>query len=329
MMRSKIRATSGWLVLALVALSCLQAAAQAPPHPGEPPELRSRELQVELASSDSIYLELDPQARLLELKLAGIALRTYPLTDVQLRVPRVAFVPVHRPRDWGQRIWTGAKLDPQRPLNRIEYNPTPADTVTDTLATVVKLLLEGLKPIKVPPEYRIRFAGGLTLAVTSPSDSARSSLLSSMRSRMQDLGDVLANRRLQLRLALARSDAEHLYRALPPETRLVVLSGPRPAVEPAGKAKTLAAVRRPPAPSTANPPETSVVPAGAHPELGGARPEPGSARPEPGGAESTTTRPGSAPGEDTAPPAPPDSAAAEPDSTDSTASDSVAPGTPP
>ena len=326
MMRSKIRGTSGWLVLALGALSGLQAVAQAPPSPGEPPELRSRELQVELASSDSIYLELDPQARLLELKLAGVALRSYPLQDVQLRVPRLAFVRVHRPRGWGQRVWAGAKLDPKRPLNRIEYNPTPADTVTDTLATVVKLLLEGLKPIKVPPEYRIRFEGGLTLAVTSPSDSARGSPLSSMRSRMQDLGDVLANRRLQLRLALAPSDAEHLYRALPPETRLVVLSGPRRAVEPAGKGKTLAAVRRPPASPTVNPPAPSVVPAGAVPKLGGVQPKPGSA---PGGAESTTTRPGSAPGEDTAPPAPPDSAAAEPDSTDSTAPDSVAPGTPP
>ena len=52
----------GWLVLALVALFGLRAAAQAPPRPGEPPELRARELQVELASSDSIYLELDPRS---------------------------------------------------------------------------------------------------------------------------------------------------------------------------------------------------------------------------------------------------------------------------
>ncbi|HYV67546.1 MAG TPA: hypothetical protein VE964_14975 [Myxococcales bacterium] len=311
-MRTRQRGTYGWLGLGLVALACLRA--QATVDPGDPPELRSRELQVELASSDNFYLELDPQARLLELKLAGVVLRSYPLQNVQVRVPRIAFVRVDRPRDWGLRIWNGPKLDPQRPLNRIEYNPTSRDTVTDTLATVVKLLLEGLKPIKVPPEYRIRFDGGFSLAVASPADSAAGSVVARMRTRLQDLADVLANRRLQVRVELARADAEHLYRALPPDTRLVVLAGARHVVEPTGKSKDLAgpAVRPPSAPAT------TVVPAGAHPESGGAHP---------GGAESTSTRPASAPGEDSAPPAPPDSGAAAPDS--SAAPDSVGSGLPP
>jgi hypothetical protein len=313
-MRSRQRGTWGWLGLALVALACVRA--QATANPDDPPELRSRELQVELASSDNFYLELDPQARLLELKLAGVVLRSYPLQSVQIRVPRIAFVRVDRPRDWGLRIWSGPKLDPERPQNRIEYNPTSRDTVTDTLATVVKLLLEGLKPIKVPPEYRIRFDGGLSLAVTSPADSAGGSVLSRMRSRMQDLGDVLANRRLQMRLELARTDAEHLYRALPPDTRLVVLSGARHVVEPAGKSKVLAGTAvRPPTSPAGSAPTTTVMPAGAIPESGGHP------------AESTSTRPASAPGEDSAPPAPPDSGASAPDS--AAAPDSVAPGLPP
>jgi len=331
-------------VLALAVLAHGGAGAQPPSSAAELSQLHARELQLQLATGDAFYLELDPAGRMLRLKLAGVDLRTYPLQEVDLRLPRVTFLPVERPRDWGLRIWSGAKLDPTRPLNRLEVKPAAGDSTTDTLAQVVKLLLEGSALPKVPWEYRIRFEGGMTLAVMSPPDSGGVRLLSRLHGAWKDVCDVLANRRLQLRLQLARADAEHLFRTLPPETKLLVLSVPRRAEEPqagpttAANAGAARPARRQAPPAAAMPgPEraelTPPEPAPAPPEPAPAPPESAAVRaqpePAPAGPDSTAAPPpapaadSSRPGEDSAPAAPaPVPAPAAPDSA---APDSAAP----
>jgi len=237
----------GWwqarLALAVVASAWLTAGACSRP-PAERPASDARaeiarlqrsttmlERQVELATGKEFYLVLDPAVPDLALMLRGAELQRYPVLGMTVGQPRVAWVGRSGDRSWRGVIWTGGALDPARPVHRVvlqEPESGPADA--DPSSPPVPPTAEERYP--VPSRYRIRFADGLSVEIRPREGDTNARVWVRMRTRWAaKWRDVLAVMRardrdvLRLRIVLSPNDAESLYRALPPDVRLLVLAG--------------------------------------------------------------------------------------------------------
>ena len=192
-------------------------------------ELGQLERQVALAEADVFYLMLDPVAPALTLRFGGATLETYDVTTLEVRTPRVVFADVGPDSDeidWVSTVWNAGTLVPPRPVTERRVQP-PAPGATEDPALDIPATADVAIP--VPDRYRIRFTGGFALEVV-PSDDAAAAAgegwASSALNRWQDLRSVLvaADRdAVRVRLALAPGAADALYRALPPDVRLLIL----------------------------------------------------------------------------------------------------------
>lgn len=190
--------------------------------PAEPPELL--DLQLQQAESGHFYLELEPGRNTLRLHLAGVALRAYLLQAVETGIPRIAFVPLREPATPRRQAWPAGRLDPPRPEMRVEIQPPPAnaDSTTPPLQ-----LPPRLDEMPVPWTYRLHFGEDLTVVVTSSraiEQRGSMALFGSLWDKLVEVTRGISQKRPVLRLTLARADAEHLYRALPPDTGLLLLT---------------------------------------------------------------------------------------------------------
>lgn len=181
------------------------------------------ELQLEMAASDSFYLEIDPAAHMMRLRLAGVALREYPLLAVERGTPRLAFVPLGEALHMAGTAWSAGELDPPRPAVRMEMQPPDPNAPDSTLPVFQPP--PSIEEMPVPSTYHIRYAGGLTLTVSSqrPAAAGFKGLADTVRDKFGAVREALGSRRAHLRLVLARADAQHLFRSMPPGTRLLVL----------------------------------------------------------------------------------------------------------
>jgi len=193
----------------------------------------------ELATSDTFYLELDPASSLLDLRFKGALLQQYHLLGMEVGIPRMLFRPRALPPEWQGRVWELGNLDPPRQKQRSELTITTlgdtayADSVQRSFG--VPLTPEQLYP--VPHRYHVRYDGGLSLEVRFPAgtDSIKphqsvGRILGSWWADLVSAVDSQRGDRVRLRIVLAPDEAKSLYRALPPDTRLLVLPAHEPIV---------------------------------------------------------------------------------------------------
>jgi len=189
-----------------------------------------------LASADSFYLLLDPGRNRLMLKLQAATLQDYGVLGLEVGAPRVLFVPRPLPKDWQGRIWKRGELDPPRDLDRKEIViSTLGDTAyADSVTTSFGIPLTPDEKYPVPPRYHIRYEGGLSLEVRLPTATDSIGLIENTFSRRThawwaDLKDALRpserSDRVRLRVILSKDDAKSLYRAIPPDTKLLIVPG--------------------------------------------------------------------------------------------------------
>jgi len=144
--------------------------------------------QYELAAGNAFYLLVDPSAGQLTLAFRGAALRRYSLLDAQVGVPRIAFIIWGVRRDPAGIIWSGGRLDPEPPSDRVELKvsssgsggeppspPLPPEVAAPVPATYVLLTSRvwssrSNEPatIRVPDGDACWPAGGLAAAARSP-----------------------------------------------------------------------------------------------------------------------------------------------------------------
>jgi hypothetical protein len=187
------------------------------------------EKRASLATSDSFYLLLDLQNSRLVLQLQSAVLRDYKYEALEVGEPRVVFRPRHLAGEWQGRIWAAGNLVPARDRERTEIVPPDSTAAADsTQPFKLPPLPEEAYP--VPARYHVRYAGGLSLEVrpqeldTSVKKTRR--LQSSFAGWYHDLREALQKEpedTIRLRLVLRPEDAASLYRALPPDTHLLVL----------------------------------------------------------------------------------------------------------
>jgi hypothetical protein len=221
--------------LAVVALAvALPALAQKPPAPSrdDVAKLQRETLllrrQADLAQGKDFYLLLDPAAKSLSLNLRGATLQTWTVVGIEAGAPRVAFVSRGLPDDWEGRIWEGGKLDPERPLDRFELEAPPVSAEGTEVAVPIPPTPEEKYP--VPPRYHVRFTGGLSIEVIPPGRAEEAGfwkrLGTGFSTWWHDFQQAVASEpedKLRLRLTLGPKEADSLYRALPPNTKLMVV----------------------------------------------------------------------------------------------------------
>jgi hypothetical protein len=192
-------------------------------------EVSLLEKRAALATSDSFYLLLDLQNSRLVLLLQSAVLRDYTFEALEVGEPRVVFRPRHLAGEWQGRIWPAGKLVPARDRERVEIVP-PDSTAAPDSTQPFKLPPLPEEAYPVPGRYHVRYAGGLSLEVR-PQDldssvKRTSRLRTSLTGWYHDLREALRRDpedTLRLRLVLRPEDAASLYRALPPDTRLLIL----------------------------------------------------------------------------------------------------------
>jgi hypothetical protein len=186
----------------------------------------SLEKQFELATSNAFYLVIDPSAARLTLAYRGTTLRQFPILEAEVGVPRVAFV------DWGVRrdyvgiIWSGGRLDPQRPSDRVEFKVSGAGSPNEPPAAPEPPEIA----IPVPATYLLRYEPGLVIEVDRAGDSSNAGwrrVLNRWRARGRNVLAALSpseRKLIHLRMVLTTADADSLYRSLPPDTRLLIVA---------------------------------------------------------------------------------------------------------
>jgi hypothetical protein len=184
--------------------------------------------RVELATGDAFYLLLDPAAGNLRLMLKGAILQDYPIVGIEVGQPRVGFIDRGLPAAWEGRIWSKGSLDPQRDIDRVEVEIPPPGQDEPITPPVIPPTPEEKYPI--PSRYRIRYEGGLSLEVRPRQMDEKATAWERTKAAWSvwwnDARAVLDHSphdALRLRLVLRPEDADSLYRALPPDTRLLIV----------------------------------------------------------------------------------------------------------
>ncbi len=184
--------------------------------------------QVELAKAKAFYVLLDPQAQKLTLMYHAAVLQQYKVEALEVGVPRVVYHARAESSRWEGRIWEKGTLDPARELDRVEMQAPPPTKEGTEIEVQVPPTPEEKYP--VPPRYHIRFAGGLSIEVRPPGTETERGfwgrLAYSFNSWWADAkaaGGGEPTDTVRLHVVLSKQDAESLYRALPPDTSLLVV----------------------------------------------------------------------------------------------------------
>lgn len=226
---------TGFLPAAALALATAAAGAAPPapaPEPGELARLAQQtdllQKQLELAKGKDFYLLLDPQAQKLSLMFRAALLQQYRVEALEVGVPRVVYRTRAESSRWEGRIWEKGNLDPARALDRVEMQAPPPTREGTELEVRVPQTPEEKYP--VPARYHIRFAGGLSIEVRPPNTDTQRGFWARVAAGVATwFADAKAASRseptdtVRLHVVVSKKDAESLYRALPPDTKLLVL----------------------------------------------------------------------------------------------------------
>jgi hypothetical protein len=225
------------IALPAIAFTVATIAAAAPPaSPAPTPAELARvsvqndllKQQVDLAKAKEFYVLLDPQAQKLTLMYHAAVLQQYRVESVEVGVPQVVYHARTESSRWEGRIWEKGTLDPARELDRVEMQAPPPTKEGTEIEVQVPPTPEEKYP--VPPRYHIRFAGGLSIEVRPPGTETDRGFwgrlaynLKSWWADAKSAGGTEPTDTVRLHVVLSKQDAESLYRALPPDTKLLVL----------------------------------------------------------------------------------------------------------
>ncbi len=175
------------------------------------------------------YLLLDPNEGRLILMLRNAVLRDWKILKLEQGTPEVFFRSRRPDSEWQGVIFRDGRLDPPRELDRVVMDaPPPSD---DGAEVDVRVPPTPEEMYPVPSRYHVRFAGNLSLEVRTgdadPSLNWRARLTTRLQHWWEDARAALGGGEnpdvVRLRLVMAPDEAKALFRALPPDTKLLVI----------------------------------------------------------------------------------------------------------
>lgn len=186
------------------------------------------EKKLDLAKGEAFYLLLDPERGRLDLMLKGTVLRHFPVSRIEVGYPEVVFVTRRPEHEWQGQIFAAGELDPPRLIDRYVYEAPPPTKEGAEPPVRVPPTPEEAYP--VPARYHVRFDGGISLEIRAVENDPEVGFWKRIGARIghwwhdaRAAGTGDAKDTIRLRLTLTPDDAASLFRALPPQTKLLVL----------------------------------------------------------------------------------------------------------
>ncbi|HEX4823545.1 MAG TPA: hypothetical protein VFV19_04505 [Candidatus Polarisedimenticolaceae bacterium] len=220
------------IVTTATAVVAASAPAPAPPSSDDLARLAFKndllQKRFDLASSKEFYLVLDPAQKSMSLMYKAALLQSYAVEGLEVGVPQVLYKSRSDASGWESKVWHKGALDPVRELDRVEVVAPPPTAEGTEIEVQVPQTPEEKYP--VPPRYHIRFEGGLSIEVRPPGSDAEGGFWARLGQRWNawwadakaaSSGDNADT--VRLHVVMSKKDADSLYRALPPNTALLVV----------------------------------------------------------------------------------------------------------
>lgn len=221
------------LALACISISLAALGARAGDAPPDAARVAALELEAGLAKRPFVYLVLDPQRRVLEIKARGAVLDTVQLTGIEVisqqplltrKTPGRPPIPAvwtlkSGPGDTDREVIAPTELRPAPKDDEEEVEPTPAATPTGSMPTPTQV------PVP-PPSYRSRLANGWDLWITDrlPPQSAFGTFMAAVRDGWRRLRGQGEDHPPAVTLAMADQDARRIHHLMRTGTTILVAS---------------------------------------------------------------------------------------------------------
>ncbi len=209
---------------ACICISLAAAAARAGDVPPDPTQVAALEMEAALAKRPAVYLLLDPQRRVLEVKSRGTALDTVRLTGIEI----ISQQPVMRRTDVSHppfpAVWTveqGAGDSDREVVAPTELKPAPTmgeeEAEDEAASTSAGEPTPTPTPaVQMPVSYRSRLDNGWDLWVTDslPPQSRFQTFLAAIRDGWKRLRGLGEDHIPAITLAMADEDARRIHHLL-------------------------------------------------------------------------------------------------------------------
>jgi hypothetical protein len=219
--------------LACISISLAALGARAGDVPPDQARVAALELEAGLARRPSVYLVLDAQRRVLEIKARGAVLDTVQLTGLEIISQQPLLtrdLPDHPPipalwtvksgpGDTDREVIAPTELRPAPKDDEEEAEPTPAATPAGPAPTPTQAL--------VPPvSYRSQLANGWDLWITDrlPPQSLAGTFLAAVHDGWRRLRGLSQDHPPAITLAMADTDAQRIHHLMRSGTAILVVS---------------------------------------------------------------------------------------------------------
>ncbi len=218
-------------VLASISISLAAGLARAGDVPPDPARVAALELEVGLAKRPVVYMVLDPQRRVLEVKARGVVLDTVPLTGIEIMSQQRLLTRDHPTNPPIPAVWTVAQGpgDTDRELVAPEkLVPAPKDDEEDEEPTPPADATPTPTPTPVPlpaASYRARLTNGWDLWITDrlPPQDRIGSFLAAVRDGWRRLRGLGEDHAPAITLAMTDDDARRIHHLV--QSGLAILVG--------------------------------------------------------------------------------------------------------
>ncbi len=221
--------------LTCISISLAAVGARAGEVPPEPARVAALEMEAGLAKKPTVYLVLDPQRRVLEVKSRGAVLDAVALTGIEIvsQQPVLRWdIPSHPPIPAVWTIEAGAGDSDREVIEPTELKPAPKmgdeeDEPEPTASAAPAAPTPTPTPAPQPPaSYRNRLANGWDLWITDalPPQTRMHTLIAAVKDGWRRLHGLGEDRTPAITLAMADEDARRIHHLL--RTGMPILVAP-------------------------------------------------------------------------------------------------------
>ncbi|HVN32973.1 MAG TPA: hypothetical protein VMT45_13410 [Thermoanaerobaculaceae bacterium] len=220
--------------LACISISLAAAGARAGDVPPDPARVAALELETGLAKRPSVYLVLDPQRRVLEIKARGAVLDTVQLTGIEIISQQPLLtrdLPDHPPIPALWTIRNGPGDTDREVIAPSELRPAPKDDEEEEAEPTPPMPPTEPTPTPTPPpatptSYRSRLANGWDLWITDrlPPQSLFETFIAAVKDGWSRLRGLAQDHPPAITLAMADDDARRIHHLMRSGTAILVAS---------------------------------------------------------------------------------------------------------
>lgn len=221
--------------LACISISLAAAGVRAGDVPPDPARVAALEMEAGLAKRPSVYLVLDPQRRMLEIKARGTVLDTIQLAGIEIMSQQPVLRAQHPTHPPIPAVWTvkeGPGDTDREVVAPKELRPAPKDeeegeSAEPTPGAIPAAPTPTPTPVPMPPpSYRSRLTNGWDIWITDrlPPRSFFGTLMAAVRDGWRRLRGLGEDHAPAVTLAMTDEDARRVHHLMRSGTPILIVS---------------------------------------------------------------------------------------------------------